>query len=113
MSDLPNAATLFRSVGLMSDGPLPWGRPVPERGPGVFVVEFPAPLSSAPIELTRVGKWLEHVPDLRLDGERPTSKALAARLAAFWLPSQVVLYVGATSTSVGRSPGGHGADGAR
>jgi transcription elongation factor GreA len=99
--DLPNAATLFRSVGLMPDGPLPWGRQVPERGPGVFVVELPAPLSSAPIELTRVGKWLERVPDLRLDGERPTSKTLASRLAAFWLPSQVVLYVGATSTSVG------------
>ena len=31
-----------------------------------------------PIELTRVGKWLERVPDLRLDGERPTSRALAA-----------------------------------
>ncbi len=47
----------------------------------------PAPLASAPIELTRVGKWIERVETLRLDGVRPTSKALAARLAAFWLPS--------------------------
>ena len=40
----------------------------------------------APIELTRVGKWIERVPTLPLDGERPTSRALAARLASFWLP---------------------------
>jgi transcription elongation factor GreA len=91
---------LLRTVGLLADGPVPWARPVPASRPGVFVVELPAPLATAPIELTRVGKWLERVETLRLDGERPTSRALAARLAAFWLPSQVVLYVGATPTSI-------------
>jgi len=40
------------------------------------------------------------VPDLRLDGERPTSRALAARLAAFWLPSTRVVYIGATDGSI-------------
>lgn len=85
----------------MADGPLPWGRPVPARGPGVFIVEAAAPRATAPIELTRVGKWLERVPDLRLDGERPSSRALAARLASFWLPGQVVLYVGGSTTSIG------------
>ncbi len=67
----------------------------------MFLVELPAPLATAPIELTRVGKWIERVPDLALDGSRPSSRALAARLAAFWLPSQVVLYIGATDTSIG------------
>ena len=84
----------------MADGPLPWGRPIPARGPGVFIVEAAAARATAPIELTRVGKWLERVPDLRLDGERPSSRALAARLASFWLPNQVVLYVGGSTTSV-------------
>jgi transcription elongation factor GreA len=97
----PSAPGLLRAVGLLADGPVPWGRPVPARGPGVFLVELSAPRPSAPIELSRVGKWLERVDSLRLDGERPASRALAARLAAFWLPSQVVLYVGATATSVG------------
>jgi transcription elongation factor GreA len=95
------AAELLRAVGLLPDGPARWGRPVPARGPGVFVVELAAPMARAPIELTRVGKWLEHVPSLALDGERPTSRGLAARLATFWLPSQVVLYVGATDRSIG------------
>ncbi len=95
-----SAPGLLREVGLLPDGPLPWGRPVPGRSPGVFLVELPAPLPTAPIELTRVGKWLEHVPGLLLDGARPTSRALSARLASFWLPSQTVLYVGATPATI-------------
>ena len=91
---------LLREVGLLPDGPLPWGRPVPVRSPGVFLVELPAPLAAAPLELTRIGKWLEHVPGLLLDGTRPTSRALAARLGSFWLPSQTVLYIGATEASI-------------
>ena len=95
-----SAPALLREVGLLPDGPLPWGRPVPGRTPGVFLVELPEPLPAAPIELTRVGKWLERVPGLLLDGARPTSRALAARLASFWLPSQTVLYVGATAATI-------------
>ena len=98
-----SAAELLREVGLLVDGPAVWGwpgRPVPASGRGIFLVELTAPLARAPIELTRVGKWIERVPTLTLDGERPTSKALAARLAAFWLPSETVLFVGSSSSSV-------------
>ena len=102
MTHDPGAAALLRSVGLLADGPAVWGRPVPAQGPGVFVIELSAPTPTAHLELTRVGKWIERVETLRLDGERPTSRALAARLASFWLPSQTVLYVGATSESIGR-----------
>jgi transcription elongation factor GreA len=95
-----DAPSLLRAVGLMADGPVVWGRPVPASGRGVFVVELPAPRPTAPIELTKVGKWIERVEGLRLDGGRPTSRALVARLAAFWLPSQPILYVGATTASI-------------
>lgn len=74
---------------------------MPARGPGLFIVELATPRPTAPIELSRVGKWLERVPSLTLDGSRPSSRALSARLASFWLPSQPVLYIGATSVSVG------------
>jgi transcription elongation factor GreA len=97
-----NAASLLRSVGLLADGPAVWGRPVPAQGPGIFVIELPAPLASAPIELSRIGKWIERVETLRLDGERPASRALASRLGSFWLPSQTVLYIGTSDASVGR-----------
>ena len=87
----PTAAALLREVGLLADGPVTWGRPVHATGPGVYLVELPVPLESAPLDLTKVGKWLERVPELHLDGERPSSRDLLHRLSSFWLPSQPVL----------------------
>jgi transcription elongation factor GreA len=96
-----SAAALLREVGLRPDGPVLWGRPLTTRAPGLYLVELAEPLASPRIELAKVGQWLEHVPDLRLDAETPTSKALAARLGSLWLPSAVVLYAGATVGSLG------------
>src|SRR5256885_12099689 len=95
------AGALFGAVGLMADGPVVWGRPVPARGAGVFVVELPATLHHAPVEHTRIGKWLERVPELLLDGVHPTTRALAARLEAVWVPSTPGLYGGTTRGSIG------------
>jgi hypothetical protein len=95
------AAELLRTVGLMADGPVTWGRPVASSRPGVYVVEWGESLESAPVELTNVGKWLEERPELRLDGRRPTSREVAARLHEFWLPGQTVVYVGMTKLAIG------------
>jgi transcription elongation factor GreA len=100
MPDDRSAAALLREVGLMADGPVQWGRPVRHGAPGVFLFELPVPAPSASMDLSLVGKWLERVPDLRLDGERPVSKELQARLNSFWLPSQPVLFIGSTPGSV-------------
>lgn len=64
------------------------------------MIELGTPLPAAPLDLARVGKWIERVPDLRLDGQRPSSRALQARLAAFWLPGEPVLFVGSTAGSI-------------
>ena len=95
-----SAATLISEVGLLADGPVGWGKPIRLSGAGVFVVELTAPQPSPSLDLSLVGKWLERVPDLRLDGVRPVSKDLQHRLNTFWLPSQPVLLVGSTPGSV-------------
>ncbi|MEO7664824.1 MAG: transcription elongation factor GreA [Candidatus Limnocylindrales bacterium] len=95
------AAAMLRSVGLRPDGPVLWGRPLTTRAPGLYLVELPETRNSPGIDINRVGKWLEHVPDLRMDRERPTSKALATRLNSLWLPTETVLYIGATKNSLG------------
>jgi transcription elongation factor GreA len=100
MPDDRSASALIREVGLMADGPVQWGRPVRHQAPGIYVVELSAPVPSAPLDLSLIGKWLEHVPDLRLDGARPTSKDLQLRLNRFWLPSQPVLFIGSSTGSV-------------
>jgi transcription elongation factor GreA len=98
----PGAADLIREVGLLADGPAQWSRPVGGRGPGVYVVELAATMPAAPLDLSHVGKWLERVPGLRLDGERPTSRALLHRLASLWWPGTPVVFAGATASSIGR-----------
>ncbi len=95
-----DAATLLRSVGLLADGPAVWGRPMRASGAGIFIIELPSPPATAPLELARIGKWIEHVPTMRIDGQEATSKAVAARLAAFWIPSTTVLYVGTSQQSM-------------
>lgn len=97
----PGAPELLRSVGLMADGPVRWAQPVGARGPGIYLVELPVAAPAPALDLTIVGKWLERVPGLRLDGERPGSRALLARLASLWLPDATVVYAAATATSIG------------
>lgn len=96
-----SAAALLRSVGLRPDGPVLWGRPLTTRAPGIYIVELAEPRPSPGIEINRVGKWLERVPNLRLDGTRPTSKAVAARLNSLWLPGEAVVFIGATKVNLG------------
>ncbi len=96
------AVELVRNVGLMADGPVRWGMPARSSRPGIYLVEIPAPLPRAPIDVSPVGTWIDRVPSLLLDGHRPTGKELTQRLASFWLPDQVVLYVGATTGPLGR-----------
>jgi len=85
---------LFRAVGLTPDGPARWGAPIRVAGAGVFVIEWPVAAERAPVDISAVGTWLARVETLRVDGERPTGKGLAARLAAWWLPGETVVYVG-------------------
>jgi hypothetical protein len=92
---------LFRAVGLTPDGPARWGAPVRVAGAGIFVVEWPASVERAPVDISAVGTWLARVETLRVEGERPTGKGLAARLAAWWLPGETIVYVG-SAKALGR-----------
>jgi transcription elongation factor GreA len=100
MPDDRSAAALLREVGLMADGPALWGRPARHAGSGVFLVELKAPMPSPGLDLAHVGKWLERVQELTMDGARPASRDLHHRLLSFWLPSQPVVYIGGSSTGV-------------
>jgi len=96
------ASELLRSLGLFVDGPARWGQPTAARAAGIFVVELAVPADAAPIDGLAVRRWIERVPDLMLDGERPTPADLSRRLHQFWLPGEPVLYVGRSARSVGQ-----------
>ena len=100
MSPAPTAAELLRSIGLDVDGPMRWGGQPTSRKPGIFAVELPEPSEHCNIDIDEVRRWLERVPDLRMDGERPTQSTLAERMRKFWIPDQQLVYVGRTAKSL-------------
>src|SRR3954470_7485042 len=97
----PGASELLKDQGLLVDGPQLWSRQVSSRRPGVFVIELPGGLPDAPVDIIAVRHWVERVPNLMLDGEKPSAEEIAKRLHEFWLPNEPVLYVGRSAKAVG------------
>lgn len=95
--DISPAESLLAAVGLPIGRSVAWGAAVPSDSTGVYIVEIDRGYTTAPIDLAAASGWLNRVPTLTLDGQRPTSSELAARLAAFWLPSRRIVYIGRSS----------------
>lgn len=87
--------------GLQARAPLRWGEPIPSRGPGVYVIEGPSDLGTAPLSTPAAEAWLGRVPGIRVDGLQADARSLAMRLDAFWIHHEPVLYVGRAGTDVG------------
>jgi len=106
LARVPSTVTdLFAAAGVQRDGVVAWGAriPAPQDGPGtgVYVVAltvepdiFDATLPICPLSAAAVEELLDVRRELKVDGRRPDVAQLAARLAGFWCPDEVVLYVG-------------------
>ncbi len=94
MSPRLPALELLRGQGLLPDGPLLFGQPLPTPRPGVYVIEWPTSEPTIPVDHNLLREWLARVPTLRLDGAVPTPHDLAARLGTYWQPEQTVVYIG-------------------
>ena len=87
-------------------GPISWGQLSSQAGvsqvlseAGVYVVALPeGPLEKAPFSESAIKEWLYLRPEIRLDGIRPSLDELVGRLSGFWLPDEVILYVGQTTS---------------
>ena len=75
MSSPRSAVALIRSLDLLPDGPSSGARPCPAGPPASSWWRCRPGLDEAPIDIVAVRDWLERVPGLRLDGERPTADA--------------------------------------
>lgn len=98
---------LMSAAGLHPGGVVRWLEHVPEPRPGVYVVAMTSDPKSdtptfdaCPLSETALGELLATRPELTVDGDRPDPASLGTRLAAFWLPDEVVLYVGLAGTSL-------------
>jgi len=100
-------AAVFAAAGLEPTAVVRWGRRPAESERGVYVValtEKRDSLVEAQGEAALSDAAAEHLlavrPELRVDGRRPTAAELCARIAAFWLPDEVIVYIGLGGTSV-------------
>lgn len=105
-------ASVFAAVDLVPAGPVPWGTPIPETASGVYAVALTAEsdqsfgaLTEAPLLAVLLEQLLAMRPQLELDKRRPDLAALAARLRAFWLPDETVVYIGSAKSLRSRSRG--------
>src|SRR3954454_8978684 len=114
-----SVAHIFEAAGAELAGVVPWGvSPRPSEAPagaaiGIYVValtddpgSLEAPPPRAPVSESAVDELLSIRPELTLDGVRPEPQELAARLSAFWLPDEVVLYIGLAGPRKTRPVGG-------
>ena len=97
----------LRVANLKPDGVVKWGNTIPISKSGVYIVSltddidsFNGTLHSAPLSKTVFDKWLSVCPNLTLDDHKPDPDKLMERIQSFWLPDEVILYIGkATSLS--------------
>lgn len=104
--------SLFAAANLTPEGVVSWRTPLLKDGPGVDVVALTAETTSTadalptcPIDSGALERTLDARPELTVDGERPSIAELSDRLASFWLPDEVVLYIGLAGTSLAKRVG--------
>ena len=110
---------VLTAAGAESAGVAPWGvRPaLPDESlgfaTGIYVVSLTGDpdsvdgsRSAAPISVAAVDKLLDGRPELTLDGQGPSREQLVARLAGFWFPDEVVVYIGLAGPRASRPPQG-------
>jgi hypothetical protein len=94
-------AEAFAAVGLSPEGVVRWGETPKVSATGVYIVSLTKSLGahhnkliSAPLAPAEFEHWLGACPSLTLDGVRPEKQQLMARIQRFWLPDEVILYIG-------------------
>lgn len=102
----------FSAAGLARRGVVKWGTKPDASDSGVYIValtaspdSFDGQLIDAPLEAAEFQRWLDACPELTLDGNRPTPQQLTARIRRFWIPDEVILYIGLAGTSLSERVG--------
>lgn len=107
VSDLFSVVGIARPSGPVKWYDIPnvdWGCLPQADAKGVYVVSLTndggvqkLPLSKAAISQEVVIQWLNDRQELFMDSRRPKTGDLIKRLSTFWLPDEVVLYIGQTT----------------
>src|ERR1700683_198196 len=102
----------FGAAGLVRDDVVKWGTKPRTSDRGVYIVSLTDSLDSfdakrieAPLAAPEFQRLLNVRPELTLDHNRPTPEQLMARVRGFWIPDEVILYVGLAGSSLSKRVG--------
>jgi hypothetical protein len=100
-------ADAFSTVALIREGVVRWGTKPTTSEPGVYVISLTESLDTcdgklieAPLSEVEFRRWLDKCRELTLDCIRPTVQQLMDRIRRFWIPDEVILYIGLAGTSL-------------
>ena len=78
-----------------------WGTKAATSNSGVYIVSLTNSLDSCdgnlsepPLAEIEFHRWLDVCPNMTLDGMQPTVGQLRDRVSRFWIPNEVILYIG-------------------
>jgi hypothetical protein len=98
---------LLNAAGLTWAGAVKWGQPPQLASPGVYIValtddpdDVDRTMNECPIDTESLEALVRVRPEVSVDGVNASPSLLAKRIERFWLPDEVVLYVGLTGGSV-------------
>ena len=96
-----SVAKIFNVFEIMSLHTIKWCTNIDSREPGIYIVSLsknPEWLSNTPItphfNRNVIKRWIETVPNFRIDSEPPSVQSIEKRLKEFWLPDESILYIG-------------------
>jgi hypothetical protein len=105
-------AEAFEAAGLRRQGVAKWMTKPGAFASGVYIVSLTASPNSrsgrliqAPLADAKFQRWLAVRRELTLDGSRPSLQRLMDRIQRFWIPDEVILYIGRAGTPLSKRVG--------
>lgn len=104
---------LFKQVGITECDTVKWGETCPSSAKGLYIVSLCADpatksgLKTPVFNEAQIQQWIDRLPDFRIDGQRPTVASLKKRLLEFWHPTETILYIGQTGSTLKKRIGAY------
>ena len=102
-------AEAFDAVDLVRESVVRWKKPTTYNLGGVYIISlteslntFDGKLIEAPLAAVEFQRWRDACPELTLDGKPPSDQQLMDRIRRFWIPDEVILYIGLAGKSLSR-----------
>lgn len=93
--------SIFENSAMNSFQKVSWGSSIEDKNEGVYIVSTsPDPEKNLGTSVNPnfkeevIEKWIQELPNFKIDNVEPTLEVIKNRLNEFWLPDENILYIG-------------------